>query len=414
MVNAAYTPGLIALNWHSGNLNTCFRNRPLHEHKSPMNRTNSSSITNRGALELIQRMGEAAENFLASLSTDQRAQTLLDFADEVERTTWYYTPTQRPGLPFTEMDRAQQRAAQQLVMTGLSREGYFVASTIMGLETTLDAKEGFVTDLWWRDSRLYHLSIFGTPNEKKPWGWRFEGHHISLHYTIVGGQIVSPTPCFFGSNPAETPLGGSNTLRPLTGIEDLARELMHTLSDEQMHHVLLTPTAPPDIVQLNRPYVIDNARPWRMDNVEDIAAVTSQFANMERLAADQGVTMADLEAVRYRASAPSGLASGALNDAQRAIMQALIGEYIRKMPDELAEIEMRKLEEMGLDGIHFAWAGGIERRQGHYYRLQGPRFLVEYDNTQNDANHIHSVWRDPQNDFGADLLSQHYAKSHHH
>ena len=370
-----------------------------------MNATNGSNLTGSGARQLVQRMGEATENFLAALSTNQRAKTTLDFADEAERTTWHYTPTARRGLPFTEMDRAQQRAAQQLVMTGLSRDGYYVASTIMGLETTLDAKEGFTTGLWWRDSRLYHLSIFGTPDAQKPWGWRFEGHHISLHYTIISGQIVSPTPCFFGSNPADTPLGGSNTLRPLAGIEDLARELMHTLDDHQMNHVLLTPTAPPDIVQLNRPYVLDNALPWRLEDVEDTEAVVSQFATMERFAAEQGVTMTDLEAVRYSAATPSGLATGDMNAAQREIMHALIGEYIHKMPDELAEIEMKKLAEIGLNEIRFAWAGGIERRQGHYYRLQGPRFLVEYDNTQNDANHIHSVWRDPQNDFGADLLA---------
>ena len=167
---------------------------------------NTESPTGVTARQLVQRMGEAAENFLAALSTDQRATAQLDFADQAERTTWYYTPTPRQGLPFTEMDRKQQRLAQKLIMTGLSRGGYNVATTIMGLETLLDGKEGFTAEIWWRDSRLYHVTIFGTPDDKQPWGWRFEGHHISLNYTIVGGQIVAPTPTFFGSNPAESPL----------------------------------------------------------------------------------------------------------------------------------------------------------------------------------------------------------------
>jgi hypothetical protein len=134
---------------------------------------------------------------------------------------------------------------------------------------------------------------------------------------------------------------------------------------------------------------------------------------MERFCRERGVTLEDLEKVRYRAT-PNGVAAAEMKPAQREILQALIDDYIRRMPDELAEIELRKLHERGINGIHFAWAGGIERRQPHYYRLHGPRFLVEYDNTQNNANHIHSVWRDPQDDFGADLLADHYATSHHH
>ncbi|MCB0089046.1 MAG: DUF3500 domain-containing protein, partial [Caldilineaceae bacterium] len=201
---------------------------------------NSEKLVGAAAQQTVQRMGEAAANFLAGLSTDQRAKARLDFADQVERTTWHYTPTPRQGLPFTEMDRQQQRLAQRLIMAGLSREGYNVATTIMGIETLLDAKEGFRSDLWWRDSRLYYVTVFGEPDGQKPWGWRFEGHHISLNFTIVGGQIVSPTPTFFGSNPASSPLMGGQTLRPLAGIEDLARQLMHELSAEQQATALLT------------------------------------------------------------------------------------------------------------------------------------------------------------------------------
>lgn len=374
---------------------------------------NTESPTGVTARQLVQRMGEAAENFLAALSTDQRVTAQLDFADQAERTTWYYTPTPRQGLPFTEMDRKQQRLAQKLIMTGLSRGGYNVATTIMGLETLLDGKEGFTAEIWWRDSRLYHITIFGTPDDKQPWGWRFEGHHISLNYTIVGGQIVAPTPTFFGSNPAESPLIGNTTLRPLAGIEDLARDLMHALSADQQRQALLTPVAPPDITMLNRPFVVDGALPAQTPGIDDTLAVASNFRTMANLARERGVTTADLEPIRYT-TAPKGVAAGAMSAGQQEILLALIGDYIHRMPEELAEIEMNKVKQSGIGGIHFAWAGGIERRQPHYYRIQAPRFLAEYDNTQNDANHIHSVWRDPANDFGADILAHHYATSHHH
>lgn len=374
---------------------------------------NTDSPIGASARQLVQRMGEAAENFLAALATDQRATAQLDFADQAERTTWYYTPTPRQGLPFTQMDRKQQRLAQKLIMTGLSRGGYNVATTIMGLETLLDGKEGFTAEIWWRDSRLYHVTIFGTPDDKQPWGWRFEGHHISLNYTIVGGQIVAPTPTFFGSNPAESPLIGSASLRPLAGIEDLARDLMHALSTDQQRQALLTPVAPPDITTLNRPFVVDGSLPAQTPGIDDTLAVASNFRTMERLAEERGVTAADLEHIRY-STTPKGVAAGAMSAGQQEILLALIGDYIHRMPEELAEIEMNKLKQGGIEGIHFAWAGGIERRQPHYYRIQAPRFLAEYDNTQNDANHIHSVWRDPANDFGTDILAQHYATSHHH
>ncbi len=375
---------------------------------------NTDRPTGASARQLVQRMGEAAENFLAGLSTDQRATAQLDFADQAERTTWHYTPIARCGLPFTQMDRKQQRLAQALIMTGLSRGGYNTATVIMGLETLLDAKEEFRNPAdGWRDSRLYYVTIFGSPSEQAPWGWRFEGHHISLNYTIVGGQIVAPTPTFFGSNPGESPLIGNTALRPLAGIEDLARDLMHALSADQRNKALLTPVAPPDIVMLNRPYVIEGGLPARIPGIDDDTAVATQFATMERLFKERSLTQADLDAVRYT-STPKGIAAGALTAEQHEILLALIGDYIYRMPDELAEIEMNQLKQQGLDAIHFAWAGGLERRQPHYYRLQGGRFLVEYDNTQNDANHIHSVWRDAANDFGADILAQHYATSHSH
>lgn len=346
---------------------------------------------------VVQRMGEAVTNFLAALTADQRRVAVIDFADEAERTNWHYTPIYRAGLPLTEMTRPQQRLAMKVVATGLSRAGYNTASTIMGLETTLDAREGWSRDD--RDPVRYYLSIFGEPHAEKPWGWRFEGHHISLNYTIAKGQIIAPTPTFFGANPAESALGNVATLRPLSGVEDLARDLLHNLDEGQRAAAILAHAAPADIVMRNRPYVVEPA--FDIDDPEEL----------HRWMHRHGVSHDEVDALHYT-SRPRGVAATAMNGVQRGILEALIREYIERMPDELAQIEWNALQSRGIDSVHFAWAGGVERHQPHYYRLQGVRFLVEYDNTQNDANHIHSVWRDPVNDFGQDLLAHHYRHEH--
>lgn len=351
-----------------------------------------------GTRQVVERMGEAATNFLASLTPEQKAKALFAMDQEAQRTFWHYTPIPRDGLPLTEMDRRQQQLAQKLVASGLSQGGYGIVSAVMGLENTLDMREGWMRPLPGRDSRLYYLRIFGLPSDEEPWAWSFEGHHISLNFTIVKGQIVAPTPTFFGANPAESPLGGRATLRPLQGVEDLARELMHALDEGQRAGAILAAVAPPDIVTTNLPYLAEGA------------LLSSQKA-VDEWQANAHVHAHELEQLRY-SSTPRGLSSAALKPAQQEILMALIGEYIHHMPDELAESEMKKLKESATVPMHFAWAGGLERGQGHYYRIQGGHFLVEYDNTQDDANHIHSVWRDPRNDFGADILAHHYA--HHH
>ncbi len=375
------------------------------------------------AKALVELMGEAATRFLASLSTDQRARATLDFDDGDERTRWFYTPVRRQGLPLAEMDRPQQRLAHQLLASGLSRSAYVTASTIMGLENTLDAIEGWIFQTsrgstperaasnYGRDPLMFYVSVFGEPGSRTPWGWRFEGHHISINYAIVNGRIVAPTPTFFGSNPAETPLGNIGSLRPLGGVEDLARELLHDLTEEQRAAAILSPVAPPDIVTANRPAIVEGALPlatptlfgWDLSLVEE-DALPEQWRAL-------GFTAEHQEAVRY-SSLPKGLATTHMTGAQRELMGALIGEYIGRMPDEIADIERTMFTGDSLPDVHFAWAGGIERYQPHYYRLQAPRFLVEYDNTQDGANHVHTVWRDPLNDFGADLLARHYQTSH--
>jgi hypothetical protein len=352
-----------------------------------------------GTRTVVEQMSDAVTNFLETLNAEQRRLAVMDFDDQAERTSWFYTPIPRRGLPLTQMTRRQQRLAHKVVATGLSRAGYVTASTIMGLEVTLDAKEDWRRTEPGRDPLLFYLSIFGEPHPQTPWGWRFEGHHISLNYTIVGGQIVAPTPTFFGANPAEAPLGGVATLRPLSGIEDLARDLLHSFDADQRAQAVLAGIAPADIIMRNRPYVVEGA--LHLDEADEI----------EQWIQETGVTRVQVEALRYT-STPQGVVAATMDSDQRQLLQKLIGEYIDRMPDELAALEWQALAQRGLDEVHFAWAGGLDRYQPHYYRLQGPRFLVEYDNTQNDANHIHSVWRDPANDFGADLLAHHYQHEH--
>ena len=372
---------------------------------------------------VVERMAGAAADLLAALAPAQRRQATFDFPAEDERRRWFYTPTDHGGLPLAEMDPAQQQHVHRLVATGLSVPGYVTASTIMGLENTLDAEEGWESTFFrergpsarGRDPLLYYVSIFGEPGSAAPWGWRFGGHHISLHYTVVGGRVVAPTPTFFGANPAEARFVGSGVLRPLAGEEDLARELLHTLDAEQRRAAVLSPVAPWDLVTGNRPTVVDGALPpfnWEIFRESfDGAALEGRRTNQARSERALGVQQEHLEAVRYTRT-PRGLPGARMTAPQRQVLTALIRQYIDRLPEEIAAIEVAKLTAEALAGVHFAWAGGSERRQPHYYRLQGPRFLAEYDNVQNDANHIHSVWRDPEGDFGADLLAQHYAQAH--
>lgn len=375
------------------------------------------------ARTLVERMGEAASNFLASLSTDQRAKVQLDFDDRDERTRWFYTPVRRKGLTLAELDRPQQRKAHQLLASGLSRSAYYTASTIMGLENTLDAIEGWIfqnsrdTDPgrsasnYGRDPLMFYISIFGEPHATKPWGWRFEGHHLSINYAVVDGRIISPTPTFFGSNPAETPLGSSVSLRPLGSSEDLARELLHLLSEEQRAVAILSPVAPPDIVTANRPAIVEGALPLATPMLFGWELKESERESLPERWRELGYTTEHQEASRYT-NQPKGLIAEDMNVPQRELLDALVCDYINRMPDEIAEIETEMFTGDNLTDVHFAWAGGVERGQPHYYRLQCSRFLVEYDNTQDNANHVHTVWRDPLNDFGADILARHYQTSH--
>ncbi|MGH2460704.1 MAG: DUF3500 domain-containing protein [Chloroflexota bacterium] len=374
-----------------------------------------------GARVLVERMAEAASGWLAALSVDQRHKAARDFPADDQRTLWYYTPTEQGGLPLVEMDPSQQRLAHRLIASGLSRPGYVTAATIMGLENVLDAIEGWRTTYpgraalhRGRDPLLYFVTVFGQPGDGS-WGWRVGGHHLSFHYTIVDGRIASPTPLFFGSNPAEAQMVGPGALRPLAGEEDLGRELLRALDAEQQAIAILAPVAPTDIVQSNRVSVEDGALPRATAQLFNAALPESSVRDFlesdDRHRHRQRTPEEYLADLRYEKT-PKGLPATRMTAGQRDLLAALIRQYVDRLPDEVADLHRARVTGPALAAMHFAWAGGHEHRQPHYYRIQGPRLLIEYDNTQNDANHIHAVWRDPEGDFGADLLADHYRHAH--
>lgn len=373
------------------------------------------------AREVADRMADAASALLSALGTDQRARVAWPRPDgspgepsELERRRWFYTPTDHGGLPLGEMTPTQYRRTMALVASGLSHAGYVTVTTVIGLENALDHTEGFAGPGFGRergrDPGMYFVRVFGTPGERM-WGWRFGGHHVSLNNLVVDGEVVATTPCFLGADPAASPLLGSRLLRPLGGVEDLARELVRSLSDGQRETAVLTPRAPVDIVAGNRSRVPDGPARLiplpllfrgRLDAEMDGLMWGAHEAGESRL----GITETDRDAVELH-PAPKGLAATALDDGQRELLRAVLGCYSGRIPEALASRAAQRWAGSALDDVHFAWAGATEPGRPHYYRLQGPRLLVEYDNTQRQVNHAHSVWRDPEGDFGADVLAAH-------
>ena len=339
------------------------------------------------------RITEAASAFHDALDGAQRAKASFAFDDEDERRNWGYFPRDFHGLPLGDMDAAQQKLAHALVASALSLHAYSQVTTIIALENVLDQIEGGVLR---RDPSRYFVSVFGVPTDAL-WGWRFEGHHVSLNFAVAGGEFVSPTPLFLGSNPAEVRRGERAIIRPCGEEEDAARELLLSLDAERRALAVICDTAPPDIVLTNAPRVPDATLPGAAGNNPFIGR---QF---DALTDDQQ------QALRFDRAAPAGLPGSDMDASQRALLQQLVEVYLHRLPDGLARIERDKLD--GHD-TYFAWAGEDRPRRPHYYRLHGASFLVEYDNTQNDANHIHALWRDPTADFGADVLRRHLSKSH--
>jgi hypothetical protein len=334
-------------------------------------------VAARGAERSATSMADAATKFLAALSADQRQKTVFAF-DADERMHWHFIPTDmfpRKGLTVGEMNDAQRKLAHGLLQAGLSQRGYLTATAIMDLETVLGALESAArtanrpAEGMVRDPVRYFFSVFGTPGPRGAWGWRVEGHHVSLNFTVVNGSLLASSPSFFGSNPAEVKEGPKKGLRILAAQEDSARTLLNALDRSQRPKAVIATAAPNDIATMN--------------------------------------------SVEIKPLAPSGIMADALTAAQRDLLMAVIDAYAGAMAPDIAAERIDRIRKAGLEKVGFAWAGDAERGKRHYYRVQGPTFLIEYDNTQNDANHIHSVWRDFQGDFGRDLLREHLKSGAH-
>ena len=310
-----------------------------------------------------ERMAEACHTFLDSLSLEQRERTTYHYLDG-ERLFWYYPPLNRHGLPLRDMDAEQRRLAYAVMDSGLAEQAYRKATLIIDHELVLgplEKEDGKVT--FERDPELYYFTVFGEPGGSDPWGWRVEGHHISLNYSVWGDRVISATPLFLGANPAEIRKGPKKGLRILGDREELAFELMNSLDSGQRSRAIIYETAPYDILTYN--------------------------------------------SSKVSLPAEEGLPATRMSKGQKAMLTALVTEYVRQVPDDLASERLAVLEEGGLDRLHLAWGGPVERGTPNYYRIHGGDFVVEYDNRQNGANHIHSVWRDVENDFAADVLRDH-------
>jgi hypothetical protein len=323
------------------------------------------SMESRAVLQANPAMALAATAFLGSLSPEQRGKAQFDFVD-AERLNWHFIPRERRGLSLKEMSEAQRTLAHALLQAGVSAGGYRKVQGIIELEKVLREMTG---NAEMRDPERYFFSVFGTPSDRTPWGWRVEGHHLSLNFTITGSRMVATSPSFMGANPAKVATGSHKGLRVLAAEEDLAREFVTSLDASQRSLAILTADAPRDII-------------------------TGNAATVDPLS-------------------PAGISVSALDPRQSRLLVRLLNEYLSRMADDLAAERRAQLERTDFSRVTFAWAGSIERGAPHYYRIQGPSFLVEYDNTQNNANHIHSVWRDFERDFGRDLLREHYRNAPH-
>ena len=325
--------------------------------------TSGAMIASQKSAAAMQR---AATTFVDSLTPDQKAKAVFPFEGE-ERLRWHFIPNEmfpRKGVMIKELNEQQRALAFDLLRSGLSSSGYVKLRAIIELEDVLKVIEG--GGKLARDKGDYLFSVFGTPGPTGAWGWRFEGHHISMRLTIVDGAMKHPvatSPMFLGANPAVVRDGDQKGRAPLHSEELAARAFLSSLSGELQGKAVVNPVAPTDILTMNK---------------NDITPLP-----------DQGVTYASLDAK------------------QRAKLMDLIAVYTGNMEADLASERMARVKAGGLDKIRFAWSGETEQGKKHYYMVQGPTFLIEYDNTQNNGNHIHSVWRDFNGDFGRDILREH-------
>lgn len=326
----------------------------------------AAEVAKDNAAQAIQEMREAATRFLAALDPAQKERATFEFKNE-ERYNWHFIPRERKGLPFKEMLPFQRPLGMALVNSALSHRAQLKAAGIMSLEQILlELEQGKGPK---RDPEMYFISIFGAPSANQTWGWRIEGHHLAMNFTIAHGTQFAGTPSFLGSNPAKVKQGPRADLRVLGNEEDLGRKLLLALTPTQQKTTIYTNTAPADI-----------------------------FTSATR---------------KVTALQPIGILAADLTTAQKELLKGLVREYVERLRPELAAPALQKIDKAGWGKLRFAWAGGSQPGEAHYYRVQGPTFILEYDNIQNNNNHVHATWRDFDGDFGDDLLARHYQHSSH-
>jgi len=315
---------------------------------------------------VVEDMTDAANAFLDSLTVELKARAIFPMEVEGERTNWHFVPItgQRKGVDLKDLNDAQEAKLAALLAASLSPTGREKVKNIQDLEEVLLHIEK--SDH--RDKELYYTSIFGKPSSDGIWGWRFEGHHLSLNYTIVDGKLLSTTPNFWGANPAKVLSGPKKGLRTLKNEEDLARAFLLSLNDRQRKKAIIADKAPRDI------FTSDDPKVYPLSN--------------------------------------TGISASELNSNQLKDLAKIIDEYLNNMPAELAAERRKEFTANGMAEVTFAWMGSPEVGEAHYYHIQGPTFLIEYDNIQNNANHIHATWRDFNGDFGRDIIWEHHKHSH--
>jgi hypothetical protein len=309
-------------------------------------------------------MAELVTGFLQALEPDQQAQAVFPYGSD-ERLNWHYTPRSPQGIAFKDMSAEQRQACDRLLQFTLSETGYQKYQNVLTLETVLREMGGSPS---MRDPELYFLTVFGDP-ARSPWGWRLEGHHLSLNIAVVSDELVTVTPSFWGANPAEVEIAPHQGLRTLSQEQDLAFELLATLTTAEQEQVVLANQSFGNILM----------GPGRREMLEQ----------------------------------PTGLRLEDMAENSRNVAIRLLETYVSNLAPDVATAQWQKIQSAGLNQIRFAWAGALEPQQAHYYRFHGPSVLVEYDNTQNNANHIHTVWRDLTNDFGGDILRAHHEQMVH-
>ena len=309
-----------------------------------------------------------ANAFLGLLDNEQVEKARYSFEDD-ERFNWHFIPRARNGISFNDMTEQQRQSALALLKASLSEQGYQKANNIMALENVLREVENRGSDDTYRDPLNYYFTIFGDPDPNQIWAWRLEGHHISLNFSSASREIVSATPTFWGSNPAIVRTGRYRGRQILKQETDLGFTLVNSLKMDQMRIAVVSPKAPSDIISGHQ----------RKADLLD----------------------------------PSGLSFNQMTDPQKKLFLQLLNVYVKNYQLGFSKRLMEKIEKAGIENLSFAWAGSLQPGAGHYYRIQGPTLLIEYDNTQNNANHVHTVVRDLANDFAEDILREHYQKEHH-